>query len=146
MRAWGRRSGVRVFVVAGLAVCATAGVAWASIPDGETKVITGCFNKSDGVLRVIDKQAGVKCKNSEVELSWNQAGPTGPVGPVGPAGGAGQPGAPGAAGLAGPAGEQGIPGPVGPAGPQGEQGAPGAGLARSTTWTVCRARSAARPE
>ena len=53
MRASGmRRPGVGFVVVAGLAVFATVGVVWVAIPHSGTNLITGCYNKSDGVLRV----------------------------------------------------------------------------------------------
>ncbi|HEX5995349.1 MAG TPA: hypothetical protein VFY84_09435, partial [Jiangellales bacterium] len=62
-----------------------AGAALASIPDSGG-VIHGCYGRTNGKLRVIDTNAGGKCKPGEVALNWNQTGPAGPVGPPGPAG------------------------------------------------------------
>lgn len=113
-----------MFVVAGtIAVLAVAaGVAYAAIPDSGG-VIHGCYNRSNGQLRVIDPGAGENCKTPESVLDWNQTGPagaTGPAGPAGPAGPIGPAGATGATGATGPAG------PAGPAGPTGATGATGA--------------------
>jgi hypothetical protein len=62
-------------------------------------VIHGCYQKSDGQLRVVAE--GTSCRPSELAVSWNQQGPIGPSGPSGP---------PGAAGATGPAGPPGISG------------------------------------
>lgn len=83
------------------------GVAYATIP--ANNVITACYTKSGGTLRVIDP-AVTNCKASETLLTWNVAGAVGPAGPAGP---------PGATGDPGPVGPQ---GPAGPQGLQGEQG------------------------
>ena len=77
----------------GVTVVAMAGVAaisYAAIP--QNGVITGCFPRSGGTLRVIDATTG-NCKSSEQKLEWNQQGPQGPAGAQGPQGVAGQPGA-----------------------------------------------------
>lgn len=108
--------------LSGLAIGMVAG----SIP-GTGNVIYGCYNKTLGVLRVIDYPKS-SCLASEVLLSWNQQGQPGPAGAPGAAGtpgddGAkGDPGAPGAAGAAGPAGPAGAAGPAGPAGAAGPAG------------------------
>jgi hypothetical protein len=65
-----------------------AGVAYATIPDGQG-VIHACFKTDSGQLRVSDAGA---CNPSETPLSWSQAGPAGPQGPPGPQGLAGPPG------------------------------------------------------
>jgi hypothetical protein len=66
------------------------------IPDSVTNLISACYAK-DGVLHVIDSQAGNVCAQKETLLSWNQAGPAGPQGPQGLQGPPGPPGTPGAA-------------------------------------------------
>ena len=65
------------FVAAALLV-ALAGVAWAAIP-GAGGVISGCYGKQSGILRVIDAAAGDDCNNSsELPISWNEQGQPGP--------------------------------------------------------------------
>ena len=113
-----------------VAICTAAGVAYATIP-GSDNVISGCYSKQSGDLRVIDTQAGKTCLSSELPISWNQRGPAGPpglkgdkgdVGPPGPQGLPGEKGDPGPQGPAGEKGEPGGAGPVGPAGPAGVSG------------------------
>lgn len=72
------------------------GVAWATIP-GPDGVISTCYLKSGGTLRVIDATTG-KCSSKETSLSWNVQGPPGPAGEDGQDG---QDGAPGADGVSG---------------------------------------------
>lgn len=99
-------------VIAGGALAAVTGIIGA---DG---VITGCYKKSNGTLRVVAEQA--QChSDSERVITWNQKGERGPQGPAGEAGPQGP------EGEAGPQGEVGPPGPEGPEGPQGPQGAIG---------------------
>jgi len=104
--------------VAGAAVAAAAagGIAWATIqpPDG---VITACYQKNNGQLRVVE--AGESCGPSELALQWNQTGPQGVQGPTGPQG---QRGLAGRDGATGPKGTTGDRGPVGPPGPTGAAG------------------------
>ena len=86
----------RLSVVAAITVALVAGgVAYASIP-GPDGVISGCYKKIGGALRVIDAGAGVRCNATETSLNWNQTGPKGATGDRGPGG---------------------PPGPVGPTGP-----------------------------
>lgn len=137
--AWLRGAGLVALTLVGVPLVVT-GAAVASIP-APNGVFTGCYETKDGELRVIDTEAGQKCKNKEKTLTWNQTGPAGapglpgavgPVGPTGPQGDKGEPGAQGAPGPIGPQGVQGEPGSIGPAGlpgatgPQGVQGEPGA--------------------
>jgi type VI protein secretion system component Hcp len=85
------------FVVAGtIAALAVGSVAFASIP-GSGGVISACYEKGSGKLRVTDTDTNKPkaCTSDEVPLSWNQEGPQGPQGPQG---------APGPAGPQGPAG------------------------------------------
>jgi hypothetical protein len=76
----------RLSVLAAIAVgLAAGGVAYASIP-GSGDVISGCYKKNGGALRVIDAGAGVTCNASETPLTWNQTGPKGATGDPGPSG------------------------------------------------------------
>jgi hypothetical protein len=88
------RAVLAVTLLAGAAVAA-GGIAVASIPD-QSGVIHGCYNKTDGTLRVIDT-ASHHCRSTEIAIQWNRTGP---------------PGAPGAAGRTGSAGPAGPPGIV----------------------------------
>src|SRR5215213_1302925 len=45
-------------------------VALAAIP-GAGGVITGCYTKTNGALRVIDTAAGQTCSNKELQLTWS---------------------------------------------------------------------------
>jgi hypothetical protein len=116
-----RRSRRRILTAAaaGLAILAIGGgVALATIP-GSGGVISGCYAKKDGTLRVIDASSAT-CKTGEAALTWNQAGAQGPKGdpgPQGPKGDQGPQGPQGPKGDMGPIGLQGVPGPQGPAGP-----------------------------
>jgi hypothetical protein len=70
-----------------LATCAAAlvlagGTAYASIP-GTGGLITACYSRPAGALRVINAGAGAQCGRDEKKLSWNQAGPRGATGPRG---------------------------------------------------------------
>jgi hypothetical protein len=87
-----------------LALSAAIGVASGAIPSSDG-TINGCFAKSDGELRVIDKAKQQKCKASEQALNWNQKGLKGDPGPQGPKG---DPGAPGPQGPKGDKGEPGV--------------------------------------
>ena len=92
-------------LVAGLAALLVCGGAALAVTSASGDVISGCYAKRDGALRVIDATVG-QCKASETALAWNQSGAQGPKGDAGPAG---------AQGLAGPQGAQGPQGPPGPA-------------------------------
>ena len=81
-------------LVAAVATLALGSIAWAAIPDPRG-MITGCYDKASGALRVTDSQTGQPkaCGAKELPLNWNQQGPQGlpgpqgPQGPQGPAGG-----------------------------------------------------------
>jgi hypothetical protein len=103
---------------AALLVC--GGVAYATIPS-TGGVISACYAKSGGALRVIDT-AQSSCGNGETQLNFNQTGPQGPKGDTGPQGAKGDPGPQGAKGDTGPQGAKGDTGPQGPAGSQGPKG------------------------
>ena len=115
-----RRIVLSTSVVIGLGV-----FAFASIPS-ESGIISGCYKKSGGSLRVIDRSV-TNCGRDETLLSWSQTGPQGPAGPQGPQGETGPAGPQGPMGPAGPQGEQ------GPAGPQGIPGVSAATFAYTTT-------------
>src|SRR5919112_1972893 len=70
--------------VAALALLGGVTSAEAAIP-GSGGVITACYSKADGSVRIIDA-AKIKCKTGEIKLTWEQAGPMGPMGPEGPQG------------------------------------------------------------
>ena len=104
-------------------------------PIGEDGVISGAYQKVNGMLRLVNGEEDVR--PSEVFIQWNQEGspgepgspgpqgvqglqgPTGPIGPTGPQG------VQGLQGLQGEQGIQGIQGELGPEGPQGEPGSAG---------------------
>jgi hypothetical protein len=67
-------------------------VGWAAIPDSATGTLSGCYDKHDGALRIIDAQRGDACKKKENAVSWNQQGQRGPQGQPGPQGPTGPPG------------------------------------------------------
>jgi collagen triple helix repeat protein len=109
----------RVAHVTGLAlvlVLASGMLVQASIPDTQTGVISACYTKSTGGIRLIDAQAGESCKKGETLVTWSQTGPQGIQG---------IPGASGIPGAPGPSGVPGEPGPAGSMGPQGLQGPQG---------------------
>ena len=64
--------------IAFVSVAATAtivgGVAYATIPDSTTGIITGCYKTggtNPGALRVIDAQGGAVCLGTETQISWD---------------------------------------------------------------------------
>jgi hypothetical protein len=107
----GRLRAPRPYEIAALVVAVLAltvgGVAFATIPSNG--VITGCYQKSGGTLRVIDATTS-NCSSKETSLSWNVQGPPGPTGSPGPSGAPGSPGPSGAPGSPGPSGAPGSPG------------------------------------
>jgi len=107
----GRRLGLAGIGVV-LAVIA-GGAAYATIPNNG--VISGCYAKSGGTLRVIDSSTG-SCSSKETSVNWNVQGPAGTQGPAGPPGVQGVQGPKGAPGTNGADGGAGPAGPAGPAG------------------------------
>ena len=99
-----------LFAIAGVAIGAAA-----STPEA---VISGCVNKTSGILRI-----ATKCSKTEVILKWNQRGIQGEQGIQG------LQGIPGDKGEPGTKGEQGPKGDTGAKGDQGAAGVPGAGFA-----------------
>jgi hypothetical protein len=87
-----------------LLVAASAGIAYATIPDASSQY-HACVLTAVGQVRIIDHDAGANCKESEQHVHWSQVGPPdaqGPAGPIGPAGQAGPPGPQGETGSQGP--------------------------------------------
>jgi hypothetical protein len=112
-----------VVVIAAVAMSvAVASVALATIPNAG--VISACYTKSGGTLRVLDASTSA-CSSKETSLAWNVQGPAGAQGP---------PGSTGAQGAMGPQGATGPQGPAGPTGPQGPAGSPATAL-----WAVMSA-------
>lgn len=64
---------------AAVAAVAVGSIAWAAVPSG-AGVITGCYNKTTGALRVVDAEAGASCTPAERTLEWSQTGPQGAAG------------------------------------------------------------------
>ena len=104
----------------------TGSLAIAAIPNSTSRVITSCYDRRSGALRVIDKQAGAACNTrTETELAWNQTGPKGDIGLTGAPGVAGIKGDPGTPGVNGLPGVQGDAGTNGLPGAKGDPGVPG---------------------
>ena len=132
-----RRRGVRALLIATAMLAGATGIALATIP-GSSGVISGCYEKRTGILRVIDAGAGKQCLSFETPISWNQQGlkgdpgtqgiqgPKGDTGAIGPQGNAGPSGPKGAdSTVAGPPGQKGDQGIQGDPGPKGDPGEPG---------------------
>jgi len=82
-----------VVLAAGAATLALGSFAWAAIPGGGG-VISGCYDKASGQLRVTDATTNQPkgCSSKEAALAWNQTGPAGAPGVPGPKGPQGDPG------------------------------------------------------
>jgi len=76
----------RWLVLLGVLVAAAVGAAfaWAVIP-GDDGIITACYHKSNGALRVIDPSVD-RCRKTETLLSWSVSGPPGQPGSPGTGG------------------------------------------------------------
>lgn len=80
------RARALALLVAGGVAIAGVGLARSAIPGGNG-VIQGCYDNTNGALRVIDAEAGAQCQPPrETAISWSQVGPAGPQGVPGPAG------------------------------------------------------------
>jgi len=97
--------------LAGMVAIAGTAVVYATIPSNN--LISGCYMKSGGSLRVLDPSV-TSCKSGETSLAWNVQGPTGLTGGQGVQG---PQGATGPQGIQGLTGATGATGPAGPAGP-----------------------------
>jgi len=91
-------------------------------------VISACYEKTGGNLRIIDEADS--CKSNQTFISWNQVGPPGPIGPAGPKGDTGP------TGPQGPKGDSGVAGPAGPRGPAGPAGISAATFAPFSSVSV----------
>lgn len=114
------RKHARSVLASSLAIVVVAGgLAWATghIP-GDDGVIHGCFNTSNGNLRVIDATT-TSCKSSESAIFWNQEGVPGDDGTDG------VDGVDGSNGTNGVDGSNGTDGTNGDTGDTGQQGPPG---------------------
>jgi hypothetical protein len=95
-------------LVAGVLIGATVGGVGIVVAVATTNTVTGCANKTTGILRYA---ADGKCKSKiENKVEWNQAGV------AGAAGAAGATGATGATGAKGDKGNTGVTGETGAAG------------------------------
>src|SRR5919109_1715399 len=86
-RAIRRRATVLLLLALGTLMLVGGG-AFAGIP-GSNGLISACYSRTSGALRVIDveRTPPQTCSSStENFLSWNQRGPTGPRGATGPQG------------------------------------------------------------
>jgi len=110
----------RVVILVAVAGLVSAGVAYATIPDGN-KVFTACMLKNVGTVRLIDPSLPAAnpmahCSSLETQVSWSQQGQPGPTGPAGPQG------QPGKDGLNGTDGRDGTNGTNGTNGTDGKDG------------------------
>ena len=80
------RRSARVLAIAALLLALTAGGAFATDilgpVVGSDGVIHGCYQKSNGTLRVVAAADGT-CRNSEQPIAWSQTGPKGDRGDTG---------------------------------------------------------------
>ncbi len=98
-------------LVAGVLIGATVGGVGIVVAAATTNTVTGCADKTTGILRYA---ADGKCKSKkENKVEWNQAGA---AGVAGAAGAAGATGATGATGAKGDKGNTGVTGETGAAG------------------------------
>src|SRR6476620_3212886 len=102
-----------ITLAATLALAGGAALASGVIP-GSDGVIHGCYNTTNGQLRVTDDDAN--CKSPETAIQWNQTGPQGIQGPQG---------VKGDTGAQGPAGQDGVNGLNGTDGNDGTNGIDG---------------------
>jgi len=136
----------RVALLALMVGLVTAGVAYATIPDGNG-VFTACKLNSTGTIRLIDPAVGStsllgRCTSLETQVMWNQGGPKGPIGDKGPTGDKGPQGDPGPMGPAGDPGVTGDKGPQGDKGTLGDKGPTGdAGVAAISGYEIVAANS-----
>ncbi len=135
-RTLGRRA-ARLPLASGLIgiLALSGGLVYAAIPSSDG-LISGCYQRATGQLRVIDAGAGEACRDNEAAISWNEQGPQGEAGPQGGIGPQGEIGPRGPQGERGADGAQGPGGPAGPEGPQGGQGLQGQQGATGATGPV----------
>ena len=68
------RSSVVAAGLLGVVLLGAGSWAWAAIPAPATGLITACYAKVGGALRVIDGATAAKCRATENKISWQQAG------------------------------------------------------------------------
>lgn len=79
-----RRKRVAAVAAVGAVVFGAGAItAVAAVPGGDG-VIHACRSNPLGTIRVIDTDAGQRCRAGEKPLDWNQTGPPGPAGEAGP--------------------------------------------------------------
>jgi hypothetical protein len=88
-------------LIAAVVAASTAAAVGYSTTAAPNTVITGCYQKLNGQLRVADFST---CTSAELPISWAIQGPQGLQGPAGPPGPQGDPGQQGIQGIQGPAG------------------------------------------
>jgi len=140
---------IPIIVVLVLAITAGSVMAAKTLNPIEDGVISGAYQKNNGMLRLVNGEEDVR--PSEVFVQWNQEGSPGepgqpgpqgvqgmqgPTGPIGPDGPQGVQGIQGLTGDTGPKGQQGEPGTTGPAGPAGLPGEPGSTGATGQTGDI----------
>ena len=119
-------------LVAGVLIGATVGGVGIVVAVATTNTVTGCANKTTGILRY---SADGKCKSKiENKVEWNQAGV------AGAAGAAGATGATGATGAKGDKGNTGVTGDTGATGAAGATFQNAAEVALTATATLTSAQ------
>ncbi len=109
------RTTARLVAVIGLAlllVVSAAGFVSAHIPSNSSGVYTACLG-TGGSIRLINYEAGTRCKKGEKTRTWNQTAPKGSTGDQGPKGDTGDQGPKGDTGDQGAKGDTGDQGPAG---------------------------------
>jgi hypothetical protein len=70
-----RRNAISAGIASAAVIAVGAGAAFAVIPDSTNDgTIHGCYQKNEGQLRVIDKDAGDSCRPSEKPIEWSKNG------------------------------------------------------------------------
>lgn len=54
-----------------LVVAVAAGISYAAIPGGDGE-IDACYGKVNGIVRIVDAEAGETCRENEQAISWRQ--------------------------------------------------------------------------
>jgi hypothetical protein len=73
----------RVIIISTIALVSGI-IVYAQIP--ANNVISACYNRNSGILRLIDPTVDQCDNRAEIPVSWNQTGPQGPQGIPGPGG------------------------------------------------------------
>lgn len=110
-------------VVTGLLGVLIGGATIAFAQIGAGGAINGCYQRTNGQLRVVEP--GEVCRTGELAISWSATGGAGAQGATGATGTQGATGTSGTNGTNGTNGATGATGPVGPGGPAGATGSAG---------------------